>query len=223
MNRQEIIDFYKSYKSQILNEMKEYLDMPLKHIEKLGKYDYVVEEGNIKAEFIFRPKYFSNSHKGHQYFPKNTDKTYEISWKYYYDVSNNDKTPQSFLRVTATSYKVLKDFIENEQPNVITFSGLSKGHESVYYGDTFLKRLKILFGDEYDIIADKDQSIIYIVNKTISLLKKESIDKRSEQTSIQESIIYWKYPNLHPLTSSNVKIKNKIKNKIINNLYIKIT
>jgi len=221
MNRQEIIDFYKSYKSQILNEMKEYLDMPLKNITKLSKYDYLVSGDGIEAKFNFKSKYFTDSYKGHQFFPKNTDKTYEISWSFTFDTNDKYKTPQSFLRVTATSYKVLKDFIENEQPNVITFSGLSKGHESVYYGDTFLKRLKVLFGDEYDIIADKDQSIIYIVNKTISLLKKESIDKRSEQTSIQESIIYWKYPNLHPLTSSNVKIKNKIKNKIINNLYIK--
>jgi hypothetical protein len=33
MNKQEIANFYKSYKNQILNEMKEYLDMPLKNIK----------------------------------------------------------------------------------------------------------------------------------------------------------------------------------------------
>jgi hypothetical protein len=218
MTKQEIINFYKQYKIQILNEMKEYLDIPLKNINKIGKYDYIVEEDGIEAKFTIRPKYFSDSHKGYQYFSKNVDKTYEISWLFTDNTTN--RTPQSFLRVTATSYKVLKDFIENEQPNVITFSGLSKGHESIYYGDTFLKRLKTLFGEEYDVVIDKDNSIIYIINKTVSLLKNEAISKRSQQTSLQESIIYFKYPNNHPSTPINIKIKSKIKNKIINNLYI---
>jgi hypothetical protein len=218
MTKQEIINFYKQYKNQILNEMEEYLDIPLKNINKVGKYDYIVGEDGIEAKFTIRPKYFSDSHKGHQYFSKNTDKTYEISWLF--TDNTTKKTPQSFLRVTATSYKVLKDFIENEQPNIITFSGLSKGHESIYYGDTFLKRLKTLFGEEYDVVIDKDNSIIYIINKTVSLLKSEAINKRSQQSSLQESIIYFKYPNNHPSTPTNVKIKNKIKSKVINNLYI---
>jgi hypothetical protein len=220
MNKQEIIDFYKSYKNQILNEMKEYLDMPLKNVEKIGKYEYKVYEDNIEANFIIRSKYFSPSYGAYKYFPEDTDKTFDISWSFSNNMVQSSKTPKSFLRVTATSYKILKDFIKNEQPNVIAFSGLSKGHESIYYGDVFLKRLKILFGDEYDIVTDKDASMIYIINKTISLLKSEAINKRSKQTSIQESIIYWKYPQLHPLTPTNIKIKNKIKNKIINNLYL---
>jgi hypothetical protein len=220
MNRQEIISFYKSYKNQILNEMKEYLDMPLKNIKKIGKYEYNVSEDNIEAKFIIRPKYFSDSHKGHNFFPKNTDKTFDISWSFSNEMAQNDKTPQSFLRITATAYKVLNDFIKNEQPNVISFSGLSKGHESVYYGDVFLKRLKMLFGDEYDIATDKEASMIYIINKTISLIKNESIVKRATQTSLKESIIYWKYPNLHPNTPINIKIKNQIKTKIIKNLYL---
>lgn len=220
MTKQEIINFYRRYKTQILNEMKEYLDMPLKNIKKISNYDYLVSEDNIEAKFSIRSKYFTDSHKAHQYFPKNTDKTYEISWSFAFDMEDKYKNPQSFLRVTATAYKVLKDFIENEQPNVITFSGLSKGHESIYYGDTFLNRLKILFGDEYDIIFNKEDSIIYIINKTISLIKNEAILKRANQTSLQESIIYWKYSNSHPSTPLNIKIKNKIKNKIINNLYL---
>ncbi len=220
MNKQEIIHFYKSYKNQILNEMKEYLDMPLKNVKKLGEYDYLVSEDNIEAKFTIRPKYFSPSYGAYKYFSEDTDKTFDISWSFAFDAPSNIKTPQNFLRITATAYKILNDFIENKQPNVIAFSGLSKGHESVYYGDVFLKRLKILFGDEYNIVTDKDASMIYIINKTVSLLKNEAILKRSKQTTIQESIIYWKYPQLHPSTPTNIKTKNKIKNKIIKNLYI---
>jgi len=220
MNKQEIIDFYKSYRNQILNEMQEYLDMPLKNVKKLGEYDYLVSEDNIEAKFTIRPKYFSPSYDAYKYFPEDTDKTFDISWSFAFDAPSNIKNPKNFLRVTATSYKILNDFIENKQPNVIEFSGLSKGHESVYYGDVFLKRLKTLFGDEYDIVTDKDTSMIYIINKTVSLLKNEAILKRSKQTTIQESIIYWKYPQLHPSTPTNIKTKNKIKNKIIKNLYL---
>jgi hypothetical protein len=220
MTKKELILFYKTYKNQILNEMKEYLDMPLKNIEKIGRYEYKVYEDNIEANFIFKFKSFSPSYGAYKYFPKNTDKTFDISWSFSTKVNQDNKTPQSFLRVTATAYKVLNDFIQNEQPNVIAFSGLSKGHESVYYGDIFLKRLRVLFGDEYDIVTDKEASMIYIINKTVSLLKNESIVKRSQQTSLQESIIYWKYPNLHPSTPANIKLKNKIKNKIIKNFYI---
>ena len=191
MDKQKIFSFYKSYKNQILNEMKEYLDMPLKNIEKIGKYEYKVYEDNIEADFIIRPKYFSDSHKGHNFFPKNTDKTFDISWSFSDEITQSEKTPKSFLRVTATAYKVLNDFIQNEQPNVIAFSGLSKGHESVYYGDVFLKRLKVLFGDEYDIVTDKEASMIYIINKTVSLLKNESVVKRATKTSLKESLIYW--------------------------------
>ena len=200
--------------------MKEYLDIPLKNVEKIGKYEYKVYEDNIEADFIIRPKYFSPSYGAYKYFPENTDKTFDISWSFSNEMTQSEKTSKSFLRVTATAYKVLNDFIQNEQPNVMAFSSLSKGHESVYYGDVFLKRLKVLFGDEYDIVTDKDTSMIYIINKTISLLNNEAIYKRSKQTSIQESIIYWKYPHHHPSTPTNVKIKNKIKTKIIKNLYI---
>jgi hypothetical protein len=220
MNKQEIIDFYKSYKNQILNEMKEYLDMPLKNVKKLGEYDYLVSEDDLEAIFSIRPKYFSQSHEAHKYFPKDTDKTYDISWGFDLNTHAELKTPQNFLRITATAYKVLNDFIQNHQPNVIAFSGLSKGHESIYYGDIFLKRLRTLFGNEYDVITDKDASMIYIINKTVSLTKNEAINKRSIKTSLQESIIYWKYPHLHPTTPFNIKVKNKIKNKIINNLYL---
>lgn len=220
MTKQEIVNFYKQYKIQILNEMKEYLDIPLKNINKIGKYDYIVGEDGIEAKFNIRPKHFSDSHRRHQYFSKGINKIFEISWLFTDNTQKNKKTPQSFLRVTATSYKILEDFIKNEQPNIITFSGLSKGHESIYYGDTFIKRLKTLFGEEYDVVIDEDDSVVYIINKTISLLKNESINKRSKQTSLQESIIYFKYPHNHPSTPINVKIKNKIKNKVINNLYI---
>jgi hypothetical protein len=145
MDKTKVIAFYKRYKDQILTEMREYMDIPLKNVNMLDDYTYIAYENNIEVKFTFKPKYFSNfSSANYSYFPENTDKTYEISWEFDSSVSKNDKTPKNFLRILATSFKVLDMFLKNKSPNVITFSGLSKGHESIYYGDTFLKRLKTL-------------------------------------------------------------------------------
>jgi hypothetical protein len=221
MNKKEIISFYKRYKNQVLTEMREYLDIPLKNIKMLDDYTYIAYEDNLEVKFTFKPKYFSTFYSAiYSYFSENTDKTYEISWDFDPSVSKNDKTPKNFLKILATSFKVLDIFFKNKTPNVVTFSGLSKGHESIYYGDTFLKRLKTLFGEENDIVANKENSVIYIINKTVSLVKSEAILKRATRTSLQESIIYWKYSHLHPSTPNNIKVTNKIKNKIIRDLYL---
>jgi hypothetical protein len=219
MNKSEIISFYKAYKSQILSEMKEYLDQPLKYITGYSRTTYIVSEDNIKAIYSFR----SNFHdKPNPHFDiSKVNHSYSIEWRWYEGMDDTLKTSQNFLRVLASGYKVIVDFINNESPDVLSFSGLSKGHDSVYFGDVFQKRLRTLIGDEYDVVNDENNSVVFIINKTISNLKSEAITKRAETTSLQESIIYWKYNNLHPSTPHNVKIKNIIKKRVIENLYLK--
>jgi hypothetical protein len=211
MNKSDIITFYKSYKSLIIKEMQEYLDQPLKDIEPIGSFNYRVYEGDIAAIFTFRRIYLHDN----PYFDGSDKNTYSLSWRW----DDSIKSNKNFLRVLASGYQVINDFILDKSPDVISFGGLSKGHETLYTGSTFQKRLKTLFGEEYDV--ENDDDVIYLIHKTISKSKSESIIKRSEVTSIQESIIYWKYPHLHPLTPKNVKIKSKIKKRIIENLYFK--
>ena len=54
MNTNEIIKFYKAYKTQIINEVQEYLDQPLKNMEKTSDTHYKVSEDNISASIRFR-------------------------------------------------------------------------------------------------------------------------------------------------------------------------
>lgn len=211
MTKLDIISFYKSYKSLILKEMQELLDQPLKNIKSIDDFNYRVYEDDISAIFNFRRIYLHDNSN----FDGNDKNAYSLSWRWDDSVKSN----KNFLRVLASGYQVINDFILDKSPEIISFGGLSKGHDSVYTGSTFQKRLKTLFGDEYDIIIDDD--VVFLVHKTISNLKQESILKRSEITSIQESIVYWKYPNLHLSTPKNVKIKSKIKKRIIENLYFK--
>jgi hypothetical protein len=219
MNTNEIIKFYKAYKTQIINEVQEYLDQPLKNMEKTSDTHYKVSEDNISASIRFRRNFH---YMPNQYFDiDDVRDTYSLEWGWGWDVEMDakDRNPKNFLRVLASCYKVLDDFIKNKDPEVISFSGMSKGHNALYFGDTFQKRLKTLFGEEYDIIFDREKSIIYIINKEVSNVKSESINKRSQTTSLQEATTYWKYNHMHPDTPLNVKIKAKIKKRVLEKIY----
>jgi len=218
MNRNEIIKFYKDYKNQIINEVQEYLDQPLKNMEKTSDTNYKVSEDDISANIRFRRNYYDTPN---QYFDIETLKnTYSLEWGWDWEMEDlNQRTPKNFLRVLASSYKVLDDFIKNKNPEVISFSGMSKGHVSLYFGSTFQKRLKTLFGEKYDIVLDMGKPVVYIIDKEISNIKSESINKRSQTTSLQEATTYWKYNHLHPDTPINVKIKSKIKKRVLEEIY----
>ncbi len=216
MTKLDIISFYKSYKFLILKEMQELLDQPLENIAKIDNFHYKVWEGDVAAIFYFRKNYFDSPNL---YFDiSKVNNTYSLSWKF---EESSIKNSKNFLRVLASGYQVITDFISNNSPEVISFGGLSKGHDNLYNGEVFQNRLKTLLGEEYDIISNIENSSIYIINKTVSNIKQEAILKRSEITSIQESITYWKYPHLHPSTPKNVRVKSKIKKRVIENLYFK--
>lgn len=217
MNIEDIKKFYKEYKDQILKEIQEYLDQPLKNMNKLSDTIYNVSEDGISANIYFRKNYYDEPN---EYFDiKSLTNTYSLEWKWTSDNEVKNRTPKNFLRVLSSCYKVLDDFIKTKNPEVISFSGLSKGHDSIYFGNTFKKRLKNLFGEEYDIVFDEAKSVVYIIDKKISNIKKESIKKRSETTSLQESTLYWKYNHLHPDTPVNVRIKSKIKKRVLEKVF----
>lgn len=223
MTLTQIKEFYRAYKSQILAEMQEYLDMPLSGIEK-GYTQYRVFEKSertgqreVSAIYTFRLTFPSSN----QYFDVQDDtRAWTLNWGWD-EVGDQVKTPQNFLRVLASGYQVLADFINNRNPDLVSFSGLTKGHESIYTGETFLKRLKTLFGRDYDIITDKENSVVHIVKKAISKLKKEAIAKRAQQTTLLEAETYWKYPHLHPSTLKTTIVKQAIKKKVLEVIYLK--
>jgi len=220
MNKQQVIKFYKDYRNQVLAEMQEYLDDPLEQVQKLNDYTYQVKEDSLVANYFFRENVYDVPNP---YFDiSKLTNTYSIEWKWGLETPKELKTSKNFLRVLASGYQIITDFITNKNPEVLSFSGLSKGHDALYAGGTFIKRLKTILGDEYTIKSDKDNSVVYIINKTIlSIPENSNVFKRAEHTSLQESIIYWMYPNMHPSTPNNVKVKSKIKKRVIENLYFK--
>lgn len=219
MTISEVIKFYKSYRNQVLAEMQEYMDMPLEKTTRLDRSTYLVHEGKLEAEYFFRKKYIDDTVL--KYLDPKSDRNYELAWSFIPSVPEELKTKKNFLRVLASGLKVIDDFVSNNQVDSISFSGATKGHESLYFGSTFTNRLKQLLGDRYDVVFDRDKSVIVIINKEVSKLKSEAIKKRAQITNLQESTTYWKYPHLHPDTPINVKIKSEIKKRVIKLLYFK--
>jgi len=221
MNKEQVKEFYGAYKDQILAEMQEYLDMPLENLTKQSDYAYAVYGDGIAANIAFRKNFYDNPSLN-KYFNLETAKnTYSLDWRWNSGMDPDLRKSSNFLRVLASMYQVVSDFLESKHPDVISFSGLTKGHDSLYFGTTFQKRLKTLVGNEYDVVLEPDQSVVYLVNKVVSNVKSESIKKRATETSLSEAIAYWKYPHLHPSTSSNVKAKQLIKRRVLESLYFK--
>lgn len=220
MTQQQIKEFYKAYKQQILDEMQEYYDMPLKHIEQIDDNQYQAYEDNIKVIFTFTRRFSGDLLNLPNIIDKNLVKEYyEISWKWK-DMKEQYKTTQNFLRVSGTSFKIISEFLKTK-PNIkiLSFSGLLPGHDSIYSG-SFSKKLKHMFGDEYRIYIDNENSRYMLINKSVINIESHGgIQKLSQHTSLLEAIIRWEYPLLHPSTPINVKIKSKIKQKVLKLVY----
>jgi hypothetical protein len=219
MNRSEIVNFYRSYRNQVLAEMQEYMDMPIEKVVKLGRFTYLVSEGPLEAEYSFKIKHID--YKTSKYIDANSKHSYDLMWNFVSDVPNELKNKKNFLRILASGLQVINDFVSNNEIDSISFSGASKGHENLYFGSAFTNRLKQLLGSQYDIVFDRENSTIMVINKEVSKLKSEAIKKRAQITNLEESTQYWKYPHLHPETPVNVKIKNEIKKRVIKSLYFK--
>lgn len=221
MNKEQIRTFYKTYKQQILDEMQEYYDIPLKHIEQINNNQYIAYDDNIEVIFTFIRRFGSDLLNLPNIVDKNLVKEYyEISWEWK-NTEDKYKTPQNFLRVSGTSFKIISEFLQTK-PNIkiLSFSGLLPGHDSIYSG-SFSKKLKHMFGDEYKIYIDNENSRYMLINKSIIDIKNHGgIQKLSQHTSLLEAIIRWEYPLLHPTTPINVKIKAKIKQKVLEKIYL---
>jgi hypothetical protein len=223
MNKQQISDFYKAYRKKCLSEVREHYGNLLPGFEKLDKNKYRVydEDAQISATFTFKNQYGSDLER----LPAIVDRklvTHYVEVVVDFDDSmpEENKITKNFLRVIGTSPKVLIDYLEiNSNIKVLYFSAAKKGHQSLYSGSS-MELLKTYFSEQYDIVPDNDRANFFIINKSVIDVKDHrGIQKLSESTSFMDALVYWKYPHLHPSTPANVKIKNKIKQRVIKNIF----
>jgi len=195
--------YLKQYIKEELNRILEIFDKPLPNIEKLSNTKYIVGNGqDIEAEYYFRRIDIQN------------DK-WVIAWSF--TDNNQNTTPEAWKQVTATSFKVLTDFIQNKHPKSIEISGNTDAKTNIYKSPSFVSKLQNLFNNQYKIDNTPEYSVIM---NHIEDIAETGIKKRIEymNESYQQSSNYWKNGDLN--SKSKIERTNTIK-KIVKRTIVK--
>ena len=189
------------YKEYVLNELFE-KDLPI--INKISNTEYIVGNGDdIEDKYYFR-----------LIFRK--DGIWAIHWEF---TSNNTNTsPEAWKQITATSLKILQDFIKNNEPKYINISGNDKIKTDIY--KSYSKKLEALFNNQYKI----DNSGEYnIVMELIEEVAKDSIKKRMEtlNESYEQALYYWQNGDINSKSKieRNNSLLKQIKREVLKELY----
>jgi hypothetical protein len=195
--------YLRQYIKEELNRILEIFDKPLSNIKKISNTKYIVgNEQDIEAEYYFRRIDIQN------------DK-WVIAWSF--TDNNQNTTPEAWKQVTATSFKVLTDFIQNKHPKSIEISGNTDAKTNIYKSPSFVSKLQNLFNNQYKIDNTPEYSVI--MNR-IEDIAETGIRKRMEymNESYQQSSNYWKNGDLN--SKSKIERTNTIK-KIVKRTIVK--
>ena len=112
------------------------------------------------------------------------------------DVSDELKTPANWMKMTATAFKIVDDFIRDIHPLVIKFSWHTMGNWKIYSNESFVDKLKTIFGEKFDVWVDNENERIYLIDKNVSKFKSGPIEKLSENccVSFDDAWKYCKFP-----------------------------
>ena len=196
-----MIEKKNQYKEYVLNELFE-KDLP--NIDKISNTEYIVGNGDdIEAKYYFRLEY---REKG----------IWSINWEF---TSNNTNTsPEAWKQITATSLKILQDFIKNNEPRYINISGNTNIKTTIY--KSYSKKLEDLFNNQYKIDNSDEFNIIM---KSIEEINQSGIKKRMEtmNESYDQALYYWQNGDINSKSKieRNKSILDKIKREVLKELY----
>jgi hypothetical protein len=202
-------EYYQKYKQYALTELFE-KDLP--NIEKISPTKYTVNNGDdIEAEYFFKVEF--------DVFDENpTPNNWSINWKF--TDNNKNISPEAWKQVTATSFKILNDFIKTKNPKSITIVGNTEIKTNIYKSKSFLEKLKNIFNNKYKINnSDDDKIILHSIKESY----QSSIKKRMEtlNESYKQSLHYWQNGDIN--SKSKIErwnsIKKVIERKVIREMY----
>jgi predicted nucleotidyltransferase len=186
--------YLNEYKQYALNELFE-KDLP--NIEKISSTEYKVGNGeDIEAIYYFKRASLDPN-------------DWEIHWKF--TDNNENESPEVWKQVTATSYKILKQFIDDKNPRYIEISGNTDKKTKIYKSKSYLEKLENIFNNQYKI-DNSNQYVVYL--KRIEEIAKSSIQKRMNtlNESYEQALDYWQNGDLN--SKSKIERWNTIKRKI---------
>jgi len=196
-----IIEKKNKYREYALNELFE-KDLPI--IDKVSKNLYIVSNGNdIEAKYDFRLE-----------IPEKD--IWSLNW--FFTPDNKNKSSEAWKQVTATSFKVLEDWLKTNHPKSLHISGNNDVKTSLY--KNYATKLQTLLNNRYRI----DNSDEYkVVLRSIEEVAKDNIAKRMEtlNESYEQALYYWQNgdTNSKSKIERNNSILNKIKREVLKELY----
>jgi hypothetical protein len=195
--------FQNEYKQYALTEL---FEKDLSDIKKISPLEYIVgNKDDIEAKYFFRLE-----------IPEKD--AWVINWEF--TSNNSNQSSEAWKQITATSFKVLDDFIKTKNPKMIYISGDNDVKTNIYKSKSFLEKLETIFNNKYKIDNTPEYSIVM---KSIEQVAELSIKKRMEtlNESYEQALNYWQNGDLN--SNSKIErwntIKRKMKREILRELY----
>lgn len=193
--------YLKEYKQKALTELFE-KDLP--NIKKVSPTEYIVGNGDdIEAKYHFRLEIPDKN-------------VWSIHWNF--TDNNTNTSSEAWKQVTATSFKVLDDFLKNTHPKSIHISGNTEAKTKLY--KNYIDKLQTILNNKYEIDnSDEDK----VVLRSIEEIAQSSIKKRIEtlNESYEQALNYWQNGDVN--SKSKIErwnsIKKKIQREVLQELY----
>lgn len=200
-NESKSKEYLKEYKQYVLNELFE-KDLPI--IDKVSKNLYIVSNGDdIEAKYDIRLE-----------IPERD--LWSVNW--FFTPDNKNKSPEAWKQVTATSFKVLEDWLKTNNPKAIYISGNTGAKTKLY--KMYVDKLQTLLNNRYKIDnSDEDRIIL----RSIEEVHQSGVKKRMEtlNESYEQALSYWQNGDIN--SKSKIErwnsIKKKIERQVIQEIY----
>ena len=202
-NRIKIKEYKTLYKEYVLTEI---FDKDLPFITNTSPNNFIVSN-NKDIEALYRFK---------------LDSPELDVWSVHWNFTENNKntTPEAWKQTTATSYKVLKQFIDKKNPKTIIISGDNDSKTSLYKSKSYYEKLENIFNNKYKIDNSSDFSLKM---RLIGEIYKKSINEQVKSQKLDYTEILSKFENLNLYATSKIErwnaIKQKVKREILWELY----
>jgi hypothetical protein len=184
--------YIQKYTQYVLSELFE-KDLP--SVQKISPTEYIVGNGDdIEAKYFFKLE-----------IPEK--QAWSVMWMF--DKNNKNTSPEAWKQVTATSFKILDDFIQNKNPKYIHISGDTGIKTSLY--KNYIHKLETIFNNKYKIDNSDEFGVVL---RSIEEAAKSNIKKRMEtlNESYEQSLDY--FQNGDPNSKSKIERWNSVKKLI---------
>jgi hypothetical protein len=184
--------YLKEYKQYVLTEL---FEKDLSNIKKISKNSYLVgNEDDIEAEYIFKLE-----------IPEKN--IWSLSW--FFTPNNKNTSSEAWKQVTATTFKVLENWLETNNPKSLHISGNTQSKTNLY--KNYVNKLQTLLNNRYKIDnSDEDKVVLRSIEETNQSGIKKRIETLNE--SYEQALNYWQNGDIN--SKSKIERWNSIKKKI---------